>query len=60
MDRRDFLRTVIVGGAVLSLDTAFTAQHLEAGTQSLNTIGECKRLSPSNAFPRWDGGTTRC
>ena len=45
MDRRDFIKTVIVGGAVLSLDTAFTAHHLEAGTQSLNTIGECKRLS---------------
>ncbi len=45
MDRRDFLKTVVVGGAVLSLDAAFMAKHLEAGTLNLQTIGECKKLS---------------
>jgi 7,8-dihydropterin-6-yl-methyl-4-(beta-D-ribofuranosyl)aminobenzene 5'-phosphate synthase len=45
MDRRDFLRTVVVGGAMLSLDAAFAAKHLEAGTQSLKTVGECKKVS---------------
>jgi len=45
MDRRDFLKTVVIGGAMLSLDAAFTAEPMRAGTQSLKAIGECKRLS---------------
>ncbi|MEI8183826.1 MAG: MBL fold metallo-hydrolase [Desulfomonile sp.] len=43
--RRDFLKTVAIGGALLSLDSAFMAQHIAAGPHDLKAIGECKSIS---------------
>jgi 7,8-dihydropterin-6-yl-methyl-4-(beta-D-ribofuranosyl)aminobenzene 5'-phosphate synthase len=43
--RRDFLKNVVVGGAVLSLEGAATVPHLFAGPQDLKALGECKRVS---------------
>jgi 7,8-dihydropterin-6-yl-methyl-4-(beta-D-ribofuranosyl)aminobenzene 5'-phosphate synthase len=45
MDRRDFVKAVIVGGAALTLDTAVTARHLSAAPRDLKAVGECKKVT---------------
>ncbi len=43
--RRDFVKTMVIGGAVLSLDAVLTAPHLSAAPKDLKAIGECKKVS---------------
>ncbi|HMK33721.1 MAG TPA: MBL fold metallo-hydrolase [Desulfomonilaceae bacterium] len=45
LGRRDFLKTVIIGGAMLSLDGAFEAQHVDASHLDLKSMGECKKVT---------------
>jgi len=45
MDRRDFMKAVVVGGAVLSLDAAVMAPRLGAAPVGLKALGECKKVS---------------
>ncbi len=40
MDRRDFVKAVVVGGAVLSLDAAIMAPRLGAAPVDLKALGE--------------------
>lgn len=44
MDRRDFMRTVMVGGAAFSLASAMWPAPLMAGTKSKADIGQCKSV----------------
>ena len=45
MNRRDFLKAGLIGGAFLALDTAIMVPHLSAGGRDLKSIGECKKVS---------------
>jgi 7,8-dihydropterin-6-yl-methyl-4-(beta-D-ribofuranosyl)aminobenzene 5'-phosphate synthase len=43
--RRDFVKTMVIGGAVLTLDAVLTVPHLSAAPKDLKAIGECKKVS---------------
>jgi 7,8-dihydropterin-6-yl-methyl-4-(beta-D-ribofuranosyl)aminobenzene 5'-phosphate synthase len=45
MDRREFVKTVAVGGAILTLDAAIMAPSLKAAPGDLKAVGECKRVT---------------
>ncbi|MCA1961819.1 MAG: MBL fold metallo-hydrolase [Desulfomonile sp.] len=45
VSRRDFLKTTVVGGAVIALDSAVLAPHVNADAPDLKTIGECKKVT---------------
>lgn len=45
MNRRDFVKTVVIGGAILALDGAVTAPHVSAKSLDLKEIGECKKVT---------------
>lgn len=45
LSRRDFLRTAVVGGAVIALDSAVRAPHVHADSLDLKAIGECKKVT---------------
>ena len=43
VERRDFVKGVILGGAVVLLDTALNAPFLEAASIDVYEIGACRR-----------------
>ena len=45
MNRRQFVKTVVVGAAVVTLDAAVSAPPLFAKDKDLKSIGECKKVS---------------
>ncbi len=45
VNRRTFVKTVMVGAAVLTLDAAVTAPFLSAKPKGLESLGECKKVS---------------
>lgn len=45
VSRRDFLKTAVVGGAVIALDSAVLAPHVSADAPDLKAIGECKKVT---------------
>jgi len=56
--RRDFMKTVLIGGAALSLDAGFMVPHLSAAEQDLKAIGECKKVTfkAISEVGWWDNG----
>jgi len=44
MERREFVKAVVIGGAVLTLDAAISASPLFGAQLDLNAIGQCKRV----------------
>ncbi|MEW6113795.1 MAG: twin-arginine translocation signal domain-containing protein, partial [Thermodesulfobacteriota bacterium] len=45
VSRRDFLGTVVVGGAAIALDSAILAPYVNAGSLDLKAVGECKKVT---------------
>ena len=45
MNRRDFMKATMIGGAVLYLDSAIHAPYVEAAPKDLSKIGECKSVA---------------
>jgi len=45
LGRREFIKSMVVGGAVLSLEGALVAPHLDAASRDLKSIGECRRVA---------------
>lgn len=47
VSRRDFLRTAVVGGALVALDSAVLAPCANAESTDLKAIGECRKVTIS-------------
>jgi len=45
IDRRCFMKTVVIGGAILTLEAAGMTPYLSAAPKNLKAIGECKKVT---------------